>query len=107
DDAKPRRLAAHLHARMGQTSCAFPKQGFSSSRESAALVQRRCAGWGCPLVSISPGVGLRPPPPPLLTTKGHPHPAPRNARWFGKYRSRAGSALQRSVTDGPVMVGGG
>src|SRR5690606_11280492 len=39
------------------------------------LIRRRGTGWGCPLVSMSPGEGLRPSPPPLLTTKGHPHPA--------------------------------
>src|SRR5690554_3790489 len=75
------------------------RRGFSGrlSPKIATLIQRRGAGRGCPLVSMSPGVGLRPPPPPLLTTKGHPHPAPRSTRWFATYRSRASSALQRPV----------
>src|SRR5690606_29346432 len=50
---------------------------------------------------MSPGLRLRLRPPPLLTTKGHPHPALGTTRWFGKNRSRASSALQRPVIGGP------
>ena len=66
------------------------------------LPRRRRVG-----ISMSPGVGLRPPPPPLLTPEGHPHPALETSRqgnaWFA---ANAGVRVTRGVGGVAPTYGG-